>query len=189
MAPVACVRGHLPVDVAVGRVTRLDVRLSFDRFDSPIGEILVVSEGERVCALDFADFESRLRGVVDRSYGQTRYARVRNAAGVRSTLKQYFAGKFDALNGLDVAWRGTPFQRSVWQNLRDVNAGTTLSYGEFARRIERPTAVRAVGRANGSNPVAVIVPCHRLIGADGHLTGYGGGLWRKRWLLEHEGAI
>ena len=84
--------------------------------------------------------------------------------------------------------RGTPFQRAVWAALRRIPAGETLSYGQLAAQIGKPKAVRAVGLANGSNPVGVVVPCHRVIGADGSLTGYGGGLPRKLWLLEHEGA-
>jgi methylated-DNA-[protein]-cysteine S-methyltransferase len=83
---------------------------------------------------------------------------------------------------------GTDFQRTVWQALRRIPCGTTISYGELARRIGRPAAVRAVGLANGANPVGVVVPCHRVIGADGSLTGYGGGIERKRWLLAHERA-
>ena len=83
---------------------------------------------------------------------------------------------------------GTPFQKTVWKTLRKIECGHTISYAELARRIGRPSAVRAVGLANGQNPVSVVVPCHRVIGSDGRLTGYGGGLPRKKWLLEHEGA-
>jgi methylated-DNA-[protein]-cysteine S-methyltransferase len=100
-------------------------------------------------------------------------------------LEEYFAGKrkvFDLLPDLE----GTPFQREVWRALQTVPFGTTASYGEIARRIGRPAAVRAVGAANGRNPVSIIIPCHRIIGTDGRLIGYGGGLWRKEWLLCHE---
>ncbi len=103
-------------------------------------------------------------------------------------MEAYFAGQRDALS--QIAWRtaGTPFQQKVWRALAEIPVGTTISYGELARRVGSPAAVRAVGLANGANPVGVVVPCHRVIGADGSLTGYGGGLDRKRWLLEHEGA-
>ena len=107
-------------------------------------------------------------------------------AGAITALRSYFRGALDALDGIPVELHGTPFQRRVWQQLRTVRAGTTSSYSNIARAIGAPAAVRAVGAANGANPVALIVPCHRIIGADGRLTGYGGGLDRKRWLLEHE---
>lgn len=103
-------------------------------------------------------------------------------------LERYFAGDLGALDTLPVASSGTGFQRGVWRALRDIPAGTTITYGELARRVGRPTAFRAVGLANGANPIGIVVPCHRVIGRDGSLTGYGGGLERKRWLLTHEGA-
>jgi methylated-DNA-[protein]-cysteine S-methyltransferase len=103
-----------------------------------------------------------------------------------NALHRYFAGDLRAIDNLPVQTAGTPFQRAVWRTLRGIACGTTVSYVELAARIGRPTAVRAVGLANGSNPVGIVVPCHRVIGADGSLTGYGGGIERKRWLLEHE---
>jgi methylated-DNA-[protein]-cysteine S-methyltransferase len=103
-----------------------------------------------------------------------------------AALRRYFDGELTALDGVDVEMNGTPFQKSVWAALRKVRPGKTATYSEIARRIGTPAAIRAVGAANGANPVAVIVPCHRVIGADGTLTGYGGGLERKRWLLAHE---
>ena len=108
--------------------------------------------------------------------------------GVSSALKAYFDGELTAIDGLAVCADGTPFQQTVWRALRDIPCGQTISYSTLARRIGRPTAVRAVGLANGSNPVGIVVPCHRVIGANGTLTGYGGGLDRKRWLLAHERA-
>ena len=108
-------------------------------------------------------------------------------AGAATRLGQYFAGQLDAVDAIDVELNGTPFQKRVWHALGSVRAGTTAAYVEIARAIAAPTAVRAVGAANGANPVAVIVPCHRVIGSNRTLTGYGGGLDRKRWLLEHEG--
>src|SRR5208283_2077845 len=97
-----------------------------------------------------------------------------------------FAGDLRVLDLLPVETGGTAFQRQVWQSLREIPCGTTVSYGQLAERIGRPSAVRAVGLANGANPVAVVVPCHRVIGSNGSLTGYGGGIERKRWLLNHE---
>jgi methylated-DNA-[protein]-cysteine S-methyltransferase len=101
-------------------------------------------------------------------------------------LRNYFAGELDAIDHLPVKTAGTLFQRAVWSALREIPLGSTESYGKLAQRIGRPNAVRAVGLANGSNPIGVVVPCHRVIGADGSLTGYGGGMDRKRWLLRHE---
>jgi methylated-DNA-[protein]-cysteine S-methyltransferase len=98
----------------------------------------------------------------------------------------YFDGDLHAIDALPVATEGTVFQKSVWQALRTIPTGKTMSYGELAVKIGKPAAVRAVGLANGSNPIGVVVPCHRVIGANGSLTGYGGGLERKRWLLDHE---
>ena len=109
-----------------------------------------------------------------------------NDSPVADQLAEYFSGKrttFDLKLGL----RGTPFQLDVWQALRDIPYGDTISYAELARRIGKPNAVRAVGAANGANPIPVIIPCHRVIGSNGTLTGYGGGIERKQWLLAHEG--
>ncbi|MBV9266742.1 MAG: methylated-DNA--[protein]-cysteine S-methyltransferase, partial [Acidobacteriaceae bacterium] len=101
-------------------------------------------------------------------------------------VSRYFSGELEAINALPVRTAGTPFQREVWRTLREIPCGTTISYAQLAVRIGRPSAVRAVGLANGSNPIAIVVPCHRVIGSDGSLSGYGGGIERKRWLLEHE---
>jgi methylated-DNA-[protein]-cysteine S-methyltransferase len=106
-------------------------------------------------------------------------------APVVAQLQAYFAGQLTAFD-LPIELRGTPFQRRVWSALREIPYGETISYGELARRVGNPKASRAVGLANGRNPVAIVVPCHRVIGADGSLTGYGGGLERKVWLIEHE---
>jgi methylated-DNA-[protein]-cysteine S-methyltransferase len=106
--------------------------------------------------------------------------------GITSAVRGYFEGERSAIDRIPVVAAGTAFQCAVWEALRDIPCGETRSYRQLACAIGRPTAVRAVGLANGANPIAVIVPCHRVIGADGSLTGYGGGLERKRWLLAHE---
>ncbi len=126
-----------------------------------------------------------------RHYGEGGWT-VREAAAptrARKALEAYFDGQIEAIDALETATGGTAFQRQVWAALRTIPAGTTWSYGALADRIGRPKAVRAAGLANGANPIGVIVPCHRVIGADGSLTGYGGGLPRKRWLLAHEDAL
>lgn len=109
-------------------------------------------------------------------------------AAIRRAISDYFAGDLAAIDTIPVATGGTSFQRDVWAALRTIRAGTTLSYGALARQLGHPKAVRATGMANGANPVAIVVPCHRVIGSDGTLTGYGGGINRKRWLLAHEGV-
>ena len=161
------------------------------RLPSPIGTMLAVSDGEGALrGLDFEDLASRMTLLLRRQYGHEVALREGAApAAVRRALADYFAGALTALDGLAVATAGTPFQRAVWAALRQIPVGTTLSYGALAERIGRKAAVRAVGAANGANPIGVVVPCHRVIGADHSLTGYGGGLERKRWLLAHEGAL
>jgi methylated-DNA-[protein]-cysteine S-methyltransferase len=110
-------------------------------------------------------------------------------AGAVSVLRRYFGGELDCLDEIAVELHGTSFQTQVWEALRSVRAGTTASYAALAKRVGTPAAVRAVGAANGANPVAIVLPCHRIIGSNGSLTGYGGGLDRKRWLLQHERAM
>lgn len=162
--------------------------LHVDRYDSPIGELLMaVDSAGRVCVLAFdppVDPESLLVRCCGRKAVQI--APGRDPAGCAAALRAYFAGDLAAIEHLSVAPAGTSFQREVWSALRSIPCGTTTSYGALARHLGRPEASRAVGLANGSNPVAIVIPCHRVIGANGSLTGYGGGLARKRWLLAHE---
>lgn len=162
-----------------------------ERLRTPIGElVLVTDELDRVRALDWDDFSARMVRLLSTHYGRTvepPKARLSVSPSLR-LVEAYFAGDLRAIDAIPVASHGTPFQESVWQALRTIPVGTTKSYGELAQAIGRPTAVRAVGLANGANPIGVIVPCHRVIGANATLTGYGGGLARKQWLLEHEGA-
>jgi methylated-DNA-[protein]-cysteine S-methyltransferase len=165
-------------------------RLMLDRLKTPIGEaLLITDEDGRLRAFDWDDFDERLRRQLRRHYG----ARVPLADGrapqrIRAALDAYFAGDLAQLDGIECGTAGTPFQRAVWAALRAIPVGQTLSYGALAAKLNAPKAMRAVGLANGANPIGVVVPCHRVIGADGSLTGYGGGLERKRWLLAHEGA-
>jgi methylated-DNA-[protein]-cysteine S-methyltransferase len=154
---------------------------------SPIGPLTLAAHGTRVCLLSFGGDGPEVRRTLDRWYPGEPVAELADPAGAVTALRSYFGGTLGALDGVAVEMNGTPFQQRVWQALRSVGAGTTTSYAAIARSIGSPSAVRAVGAANGANPVAVIVPCHRVIGSDGSLTGYGGGLERKRWLLAHEG--
>jgi methylated-DNA-[protein]-cysteine S-methyltransferase len=163
--------------------------LTLERLATPIGEALVVTdEAGALRAFNWTDYEPHMRAWIARRYPNARLAEGPVPAAVRRALMAYFAGDREAIDGL--AWRasGTAFQLGVWAALCTIPAGETLSYAGLAARIGRPSAMRAVGLANGANPISLIVPCHRVIGADGSLTGYGGGLPRKRWLLAHEGA-
>jgi methylated-DNA-[protein]-cysteine S-methyltransferase len=166
------------------------VRLIHDRIPTPIGTLLVVTDERGVLrALDFDDHAPRMARLLARHYGTAASADGAAPAMLRAALDAYFAGELAALAATPWATGGTPFQRRVWQALTAIPPGATLSYGALAARIGAPAAVRAVGLANGANPIAIVVPCHRVIGADGSLTGYGGGLARKRWLLAHEGIV
>ena len=139
--------------------------------------------------MGWVDLEDRLRRQLAAAYGSALRLRAGTTSpAIREALHAYLEGKLDAIDAIAVETGGTAFQRAVWEELRRIPAGTTLSYRDLAIRIGRPKAVRAVGHANGANPIGVVVPCHRLVGSNGSLTGYGGGLHRKRWLLDHEAA-
>lgn len=165
--------------------------LSIDRLATPIGELIVVVDADgKLRAVDWTDYESRMKGLLDRFSGKARYKLVpaRDPGGVTSAMRRYFKGDIAVLHNLAVTTSGTPFQTNVWRALRKIKDGTTVSYAELAARIGKPKAVRATGLANGQNPISIVVPCHRVIGSNGSLTGYGGGLNRKQWLLAHEGV-
>jgi methylated-DNA-[protein]-cysteine S-methyltransferase len=164
---------------------------SLERFNTPTGRMLIVTDDERrLRAVDWEDYEQRMQRLLRRHYGANavRLREVSHPSAARLALQAYFDGDREAVAGQPTATNGTDFQRTVWEALRRIPLGHTISYGTLAARIGRPTATRAVGLANGSNPIAIIIPCHRVIGANASLTGYGGGLDRKRWLLAHESA-
>ena len=165
------------------------VQLTLDRIETPVGTVLLVVDADgSVRALDFVGYEERMMRLLRRHYGDAPLTDGRSPDTVREAVVAYFAGDLTALDGLVVKTAGTVFQRAVWAALRGIACGTTVSYGEIARRIGQPGAMRAVGLANNANPIPIVVPCHRVIGADGSMTGFGGGIARKRWLLDHEGA-
>ena len=165
------------------------MKLLLGRLESPIGTILLAHDADgRLRALDFEDFEPRMRQLLRLHYGEVALAASPAPRPVTAALEGYFSGDHAALASVATETAGTPFQRSVWAALRTIPPGRTMSYGALAGQLGRPSASRAVGMANGANPVAIVAPCHRVIGADGALTGFGGGLHRKRWLLEHEGV-
>lgn len=160
-----------------------------DRLATPIGTMIIAADHEgNLRAALFTEDEEVIRRQLSLLYGKKGFtlASAHNPHGLSEGIGRYFAGDLAIIDALPVETGGTPFQREVWQALRAIPCGTTTSYGRLAEQIGRPAAVRAVGSANGANPVAVVLPCHRVIGANGSLTGYGGGIERKRWLLDHE---
>ncbi|MGH9614351.1 MAG: methylated-DNA--[protein]-cysteine S-methyltransferase [Bryobacteraceae bacterium] len=162
--------------------------LLLDRIESPIGTVLLVSDGESLCALDFDDCEERMNALLRKRYDDFALQPTSDPQGFSTRLRAYFAGGFAALNDVPASTGGTDFQRQVWNALRTIPRGATRSYGEIAAQIGKANASRAVGLANSLNPIAIAIPCHRVVGANSALTGYAGGLDRKRWLLAHEGA-
>ncbi len=166
------------------------MRLLLDRYDAPCGTILLVTDKDGALrVLEFADKEPRLHRALRVYYRDYTLDDGAAPQSIIHALNEYFAGQLDALDAIPVATAGTPFQQAVWQALRVIPPGKTQSYGQIARQIGHPKASRAVGAANGANPIALVVPCHRVIGASGKLTGYGGGLARKEWLLDFERRV
>src|ERR1700750_1503919 len=168
------------------------LRCSKDRLATPIGNLIIAADADgRLRVALFAEDEESIRRYLRLQVGSKRFTLepVRDPNGLTSAISNYFEGDLSAIDALPVDTGGTPFQREVWRALREIPCGSTTSYGRLAEHIGRPAAVRAVGLANGANPVSVVVPCHRVIGANGSLTGYGGGIERKRWLLSHESAV
>jgi methylated-DNA-[protein]-cysteine S-methyltransferase len=156
---------------------------------TPVGIMLVVTDDHgQLRALDWENYADRMHRLIGRIYGKGGVQLVDGdgRGPVFDKLAAFFAGDVHAIDDIPVATGGTPFQRDVWAALREIPAGETRSYGQLAKAIGRPDAVRAAGLAIGSNPIGLVVPCHRVIGADGSLTGYAGGLERKTWLLDHE---
>ena len=159
-----------------------------DKFDSQLGEIVLAGTAEALWALDFGDCRQRMDWLLMRHWPGVQLERKPGFGGFRKTIATYLDGDLEALTAVRTDSNGTEFEELVWRCLRTIQPGATASYGELAARLGRPGAARAVGRANSLNPVALVVPCHRVIGGDGSLTGYAGGLERKKWLLAHEGC-
>ncbi len=161
----------------------------YSQIPSPLGTLLLICNEEGVLGgLHFGGDEARMHQQFSRHHGEGGYTLASGPAPATITeaLEAYFAGDIEAIENIPVLADGTEFQQRVWAALRRIPAGNTATYGQIAREIGQPTAVHAVGLANGSNPIGIVVPCHRVVGADGKLTGYAGGLERKRWLLDHE---
>jgi methylated-DNA-[protein]-cysteine S-methyltransferase len=163
--------------------------ITLESLATPFGPILVAVDAQgRLRAVEFWNDEAEMRELLRRFHGAAHAAFGKIATPIRQAFERYFAGDREALKAVPWTTGGTEFQRKVWQALTTIPVGQTWSYARLAAAIGKPTAVRAVGLANGANPIPIVVPCHRVIGANGSLTGFGGGLNRKRWLLRHEGA-
>jgi methylated-DNA-[protein]-cysteine S-methyltransferase len=174
----------------VGAIAMSVQIFSLERIKTPTGRMVIVTTDEHwLRAVDWEDHEPRMQRLLRRHYGTNAIlCEMSCPSAARRSLQAYFEGDLDAVTCLPTATNGTDFQRTVWDALRRIPVGHTISYGALAFQIGRPTAMRAVGLANGANPIAIVIPCHRVIGANASLTGYGGGLDRKRWLLQHESA-
>jgi len=160
----------------------------WDKFDSPLGEIVLAGTADALCALDFGDCRERMDRLLLRHWPGMELQRKPGFGGFKERVEAYLDGDLESLTAVRTDSKGTEFEELVWSCLRRITPGATVSYGGLAARMDRPGAARAVGRANSQNPVALVVPCHRVIGGDGSLTGYAGGLARKKWLLAHEGC-
>jgi methylated-DNA-[protein]-cysteine S-methyltransferase len=163
------------------------MQLKIERWASPISILLLVTDEEGALrALEFEENEARLKRLITRYYPGHTLTEGAAPPALKKALTAYFKGDIDAVKQIRTAAAGTDFQRQVWKALRNIPGGTTINYGQLASSIGRKGASRAVGAANGANPMPIVVPCHRVIGADGSLTGFGSGLPRKQWLLDHE---
>lgn len=160
-----------------------------ERIATPVGDMILVARDGVLLLLEFEDATERVAKEMRARFGDVRLEPASNPFGLGDRVRDYFAGDLHALDHVLCDGGGTAFEQKVWAELRKIQLGTTISYGELANRIGNPNGMRAVGLANGKNPIAIAVPCHRVIGKDGSLTGYGGGLDRKLWLLRHEGAL
>jgi methylated-DNA-[protein]-cysteine S-methyltransferase len=163
------------------------MKLESDSFPSPLGQVILVARDSELVFVDFEGNEKRMRRLLEARFGAYQLEKS-SLPDFKSKLEAYFSGDCDAVNDLKVSTGGTEFQARVWQALREIPSGQTMSYGALAAKLDKPGASRAVGMINGLNPISIVLPCHRVIGANGTLTGYAGGLERKKWLLEHEGV-
>lgn len=168
------------------------LRLLEDKIATPLGPLWVIcDETCRLRAVEWEEHSDRMVKLLDIHYRAQGYERipVNNPDGLSDRLREYFEGDLDIITTLPTATAGTAFQRDVWAMLRTIPAGQVMHYDELAAKLDRPGAARAVGAANGANPISIVVPCHRVIGRNGTMTGYAGGVQRKQWLLQHENYL
>lgn len=165
------------------------IRFNFDEIHTPVGDALIVTDCTGLLrAFDWKDRCEDMMTLLGRHYGLVKLERRRANLQITQAIQNYFEGDLTALQTVTWQTGGSLFQKKVWEALASIEPGKTLAYGALAEKLGMPGAARAVGLANGANPISLFIPCHRVIGASGALTGYGGGVARKRWLLRHEGA-
>lgn len=162
------------------------IELLFDSLETPIGTVLLGVNKGRLCVVEFSDYDSRMDRLLTARFGSFTIKNTPDPDGITTRVRAYFNGDLRAIDAIPVETGGTAYQQIVWAALREIPVGTVTSYGALAKQIG--SVARAVGITNSLNPIGIIVPCHRVIGADGTLTGYAGGLHRKEWLLRHEGV-
>jgi methylated-DNA-[protein]-cysteine S-methyltransferase len=160
-----------------------------DHIETPIGDMTLLARDGVMLVLEFSDADGRVEREMKARFGHADLQPADNPFGFSALIRDYYSGHLKAIDAIPTDGGGTEFQRRVWAELRRIPLGVTISYGELAKRLGDKNLMRAVGLANGRNPISIVVPCHRVIGADGSLTGYGGGIKRKEWLLKHEGAL
>ncbi len=160
-----------------------------DRIQTPIGDMMLLASAGVMLVLEFVDAEGRVEREISARFSKVEVTPTKNPFGFSKRIADYFAGDLRTIESIPTDGGGTEFQKRVWAGLRLIPCGVTISYGELATRLGDKNAMRAVGLANGRNPISIVVPCHRVIGANGSMTGYGGGMARKEWLLRHEGAL
>jgi methylated-DNA-[protein]-cysteine S-methyltransferase len=165
------------------------VDLLTDRIPTPIGDMVLVARDGVLLLLEFGDATGRVEREMAGRFSGAAVQVADNPFGFSDLVRRYFEGALTVIDEIATDGGGTAFETSVWRELRRIPCGVTTSYGAVAARLGDAKKSRAVGLANGRNPIAIVVPCHRVIGADGSMTGYGGGLYRKEWLLRHEGAL
>ncbi len=165
------------------------MQLDLTIYSSPVGEIAIFSNNGKLCLVDFHDNRDRIDQLLTRRYGAFEIRHDGGLRWIREKFERYFNGDWNAFEDIDLDTGGTQFQQNVWNRLKAISIGETLSYTGLAQEIGRPKAVRAVAGANASNPIAIIIPCHRVIGKNGAMRGYAGGVDRKKWLLKHEEAV
>ena len=162
--------------------------LYLEKISSPVGKILIIIDNETLCGLEFEGYEARTYNFLNKRFGEFRLNATQNSLKITQQIQAYLEGNYHSLDQIPVSAGGTAFQQQVWTALRSIPVGTVITYGALAQRLGNPAAARAVGITNSLNPISIVLPCHRVIGANGALTGYAGGLERKRWLLQHEGV-
>jgi methylated-DNA-[protein]-cysteine S-methyltransferase len=164
------------------------MQIHISELKSPLGTLSIATDERALLMLQFGVFATAMRRHIAGEFGGAQLQRDSDPLGIRNRLQRYLSGDLEALKAIPVRPGGTPFQKKVWNALLEIAPGQTASYRDIARRIRQPDATRAVGSANGRNPIAIVIPCHRVVASGGGLGGYSGGLNRKKWLLRHEGA-